>query len=213
MAVRFKRAKGEKKRALQERNKQTMEVECVDLTDDSVADDVEKNSLASQGVDAGSLDENTGPRGKADAASNLSEAAPEVEIDEHASTPRPAVAKAHNKVFKTPSKDDSANSADPDHAPGKPSGSSSPSKLAAIIAASKDKRQSMSANSTVDRHAASKGDTPLRNSFFKSAPAGVSKNPDNELGFSDHNRDRGFDQTSHFKRQCRDQMQQEGLMD
>ena len=83
-----------------------MEVECVDLTDDSVADDVEKNSLASQGVDAGSLDENSVPHRKPDATSNISESAPEVEIDEHASTPRPPPTKANKRVFKTPSQED-----------------------------------------------------------------------------------------------------------
>ena len=69
-----------------------MEVECVDLTDESVqAEDNEakNDSLASQSVDAGSLDENAGAHGNAEATSNISEAAPEVEIDEQASTPRP----------------------------------------------------------------------------------------------------------------------------
>ena len=77
----LKKTKHAKKRSVTSGNKQTMEVECVDLTDESAPEDP-KNSLASQSVDAGSLDDNAGPRGKVDATSNLSEAAPEVEIDE-----------------------------------------------------------------------------------------------------------------------------------
>ena len=103
MAARVKRQKTDKKRAHNDKSKQTMEVECVDLTDDSVADDIDKNSLASQGVDAGSLDENSVPNRKADATSNISESAPEVEIDENASTPRPPPSKVQNKILKTPS--------------------------------------------------------------------------------------------------------------
>ena len=205
MPQRLKREKEEKRRVLQEKNKETMEVECVDLTDDSVPDDVEKNSLASQGVDAGSLDENTAPRGKADAPSNKSESAPDVMIDEHASTPRPQQGKGHYKMFKTPPKDESAISADPSSARKKKSSDpSSATKLAAAIAASKDKRLSMSANSTVDRYAPSKGNTPLQNSFFRSAPTGAAKNPDCDLAFFDLNRD-DYDATSIGKRYCRDQ--------
>lgn len=70
----------------------------------------------------------------------------------------------------------------------------------------------MSANSTVDKHAPNKQET--LNSFFKSAPAGVTKIPDGGLGFLDHNdEEQDYDQTSHFKRHCREQMQQEGLME
>ena len=192
-------------------NKQTMEVECVDLTDESVPED-NKNSLASQSVDAGSLDENAGACGKAEANSNVSEGPPEVEIDEQASTPRPPRSKVQHKVFKTPSKGTSNNSMNSGEAPKRQSGSSSPSKLAQIIQASKEKRQSMSANSTVDKYAPNKQET--LNSFFKSAPAGVSKIPDGELGFLDNNdEDWDYDGTSHFKRRCRDQMQLEGFME
>ena len=70
----------------------------------------------------------------------------------------------------------------------------------------------MSANSTVDKHAQSRQET--LKSFFQSAPAGVSKIPDGGLGFLDHDdEEQDYDQTSHFKRQCRDQMQLEGFME
>ena len=51
----------------------------------------------------------------------------------------------------------------------------------------------MSANSTVEKYTSKKQETPTLNSFFKSAPAGVSKNPDGELGFLDNNEDLDFD--------------------
>lgn len=193
-----------------------MEVECVDLTDESADADVEKNSLASQGVDAGSLDGDAATRGKAAAAtSNVSEC--DVMIDEHASTPRPGATKTHYKAIKTTpigAARESANSADPEYVARMQSGvSSSPSKLAAIIAASKEKRQPASANSTIEKYSSSKRETAPLNSFFKSAPAGVAKNPTCELGFLDNDADQDFEQTSHVKRLCREQMQQEGFMD